>query len=245
MLKNILFLSVALGVMHCSSDDDSSSVQPAQVGVQSAISNVNLALDSQSYTHPDGTSYTVSKLSMILTNISLVNSTTGQTLALQAVHCFDQSSNNASFSASHEDSSTEYDTLQFTIGIKSDDFDKVDETTCENMGWPDQLGGGYHYMKFEGYYTPSGGEQQSFLIHTGPTSGGDYTASQSISLGGSYVAADLRITLQSDLNQFFQEPNSISFTDLPSMIMGDASMQSQLQANAANLFTISSVSNGG
>lgn len=107
--------------------------------------------------------------------------------------------------------------------------------TPENSGmaWPDQMGGGYHFLKFEGHFlngiTPTGyamhlGRNENLVVCDLP---------QSFALDGQGGT----FTLRFNLNEVFRSPNTY---ELPSgsYSMGSAALMGLLRDNCADAFTI-------
>lgn len=103
-----------------------------------------------------------------------------------------------------------------------------------NMAWPDMMGGGYHFMKFEGHFlngtTPTG-----YAMHIGRNENLPVCdMPQSFALHGQAGT----LTLRFNLNEVFRDPHTY---DLPSgsYSMGSMMLMGLLKDNCANAFTIS------
>jgi hypothetical protein len=107
-----------------------------------------------------------------------------------------------------------------------------------NMIWPGQLGGGYHYMRIEGrkYSTE---EPSTFLVHTGPTGEADNSVTLTKVTAFTVNGDDWVIEITMDLNQWFERPNVYDFNDHPGSIMPDQGAQRLLSENGHSVFTLS------
>ena len=139
-----------------------------------------------------------------------------------------------------------YTKVSFVIGL-----DEVDNQTGAlpnltdhlNMAWPEPMGGGYHYMKFEGRFTDAQGESQTFATHTGRLSNAikteDYyipvtlTLDEPITVTGREAQS---ITVAHDADEWFANPNNTALQDYPRMIMGNHDAQEIFKANGATVF---------
>ncbi len=114
-----------------------------------------------------------------------------------------------------------------------------------NMIWPEPIGGGYHFMKFEGQYDDGQGGEQGFAVHTGRlTNSVDDVSydipfsmdfSQPLNIGEGQSPS---ITLAYDADKWFGSPNSNIINQYPRMIMGIHEAQELYRANANNLITL-------
>jgi hypothetical protein len=131
----------------------------------------------------------------------------------------------------------DYSGLTFVLGL----LPEVNVTgglpsTAENnnMEWPDMMGGGYHFMKFEGNYLDSASIQHGFAIHLGTNA-----ALVNIALTHDMKLAESEesMNLVMDLNEWFQNP-SVFDLDSISYTMSNAAAQAIIVANGADIFTL-------
>ncbi|TXI76409.1 MAG: hypothetical protein E6Q44_15600 [Flavobacteriales bacterium] len=102
-----------------------------------------------------------------------------------------------------------------------------------NMAWPDMMGGGYHFLKFEGHFIHNG-QPNGFAMHLGRDANLPTCAmAQPFTLDGT---ADT-LTLRFNLNEVFRTPHTY---DLPSgnMSMGSMALMGLLRDNCADAFTL-------
>lgn len=102
-----------------------------------------------------------------------------------------------------------------------------------NMAWPVGMGGGYHFMKFEGHFL-NNGTQTGFAMHLGrdqnlPTC----DLPQSFALDGGAGQLALRF----NLNEVFRDPHTYDLST-GSASMGSNDLMALLRDNCANAFTI-------
>ena len=102
-----------------------------------------------------------------------------------------------------------------------------------NMAWPVPMGGGYHFMKFEGRFL-NNGTPTGYAMHLGRNDNLSLcTAPTDFSLDGTANTLALRF----NLNEVFRDPHTY---DLPtgSMSMGSMMLMGLLRDNCTNAFTL-------
>ena len=110
------------------------------------------------------------------------------------------------------------------------------------MLWPNDNGGGYHYMKFEGKYDSlsTGTAKKGFNLHTGGTMGMPYHFNVMLENSAfTQSEDDLNLELTMDLNEWFTGIENYDFTNYGMMIMMNADAQSAIKANGASVFSLS------
>jgi hypothetical protein len=111
------------------------------------------------------------------------------------------------------------------------------------MEWPEMMGGGYHYMKFEGRYINDASEPFNFRTHSGGLSGVDYSFDVSLDAGNRPLpVGDTTLTVQMNLEQWFTGPNDWDlnnyFTTATPGIMGNPAAQESLRDNGSTVFSL-------
>ena len=111
------------------------------------------------------------------------------------------------------------------------------------MEWPEMMGGGYHFMKFEGRYINDASEPFNFRAHTGGLHDVDYSFDVVLDAGNRPLpegAATLTVVM--NLEQWFTAPHEWDLNDyftaaMPG-IMANAAAQESLQDNGATVFSL-------
>jgi len=111
------------------------------------------------------------------------------------------------------------------------------------MEWPEMMGGGYHFMKFEGRFINDASEPFNFRAHTGAFEGVDYSFDVVLDAGNRRLPeGEVTLTLEMNLEQWFTDPNDWDlndyFTEAMPGIMGNAAAQASLQENGATVFSL-------
>jgi hypothetical protein len=111
------------------------------------------------------------------------------------------------------------------------------------MEWPVMMGGGYHFMKFEGWYVNAAGQPFQFRAHSGALMGIDYSFPVTLDATGHAIAAGgTTLGLAMNLEEWFAHPDTWDldayFNAGHPGIMGDAAAQASLERNGADVFTL-------
>ena len=107
------------------------------------------------------------------------------------------------------------------------------------MEWPDQMGGGYHYMKLEGRFVDRDGQLASFKLHTGMSMGMDHAVpirldGQALVVGGD----ELEIEIVMDVAEWFEHPHVYDLDAYVPGMMGNPTAQALAEENGRDVFTI-------
>jgi cytochrome c peroxidase len=135
----------------------------------------------------------------------------------------------------------QYVALDLVVGIPkernvSGAFSSPPESLME---WPDQMGGGYHYMKLEGRFVDRDGQLASFKLHTGMLMGTDHSVP--ITLDGHTLGVGndaLEIEIVMDVAEWLQSPDVYDLNAYQPGMMGNAAAQDMAQRNGRDAFTI-------
>ena len=238
-LKHLSFIfGIALTML------SSCTKEPANVSVsfKHQIDDVNLQIHSMIYNNEAGNNYDVRLLKYILSNIELVDEN-GNSIELDDIHYVDfEDFNSLSLDENFSIPCGDYETINFTIGLNEQmniSNEYIAESFHSSMAWPDQMGGGYHYMRLEGAYLNSQNEQNFYLTHTGATAGVPRHINYSIPLN--FMAnenEDIQLNLIMNLNKWYTSPNTYNFEDFNAGIMGNPEVQQLLHENGVNVFSV-------
>jgi len=119
-----------------------------------------------------------------------------------------------------------------------------------NMSWPTQLGGGYHYMKINGRWLNQGGETTNFNLHTGTGQERDAAGNITGFIDNSFeVTLPLKdftiekgemavIPMEMNVNEWFRNPNLFDFDVFGGSIMQNQAAQNILKENGQNVLSV-------
>lgn len=132
-----------------------------------------------------------------------------------------------------------YKAVSFVFGIDSSRNHKFGlPQTDQNisMEWPDQLGGGYHFMRFEGQFLYQPDSTKAYVIHLGKNGHQVFFKNDSLSFQMENNTVDL--DLRMNINNWFKSPNRIDLNDNYTSIMDDEAAQQKFMNNAIHVFEI-------
>ncbi len=241
LLRTASAVACAVAAAGCG---DGGSAEKGSVAIrfEHEVDGAVLELGTGIYTNAAGNQYSVTHLEYIITEVSLAGAD-GGAVEIAGRHYLNESCS-GSRQLSAEIPGGSYSALRFRFGIGQEanvSGGLPNETAYNNMAWPDNMGGGYHYMRLEGLYDDDD-EVASFLSHTGPTAAKDFSFVVELPLVLEVDDGDWEISVVMNINSWFDDP-LYDFTGT-GMIMGNADAQVLHRDNGANLFTVSGVSRG-
>ncbi len=197
------------------------------------------------YVNAAGNHFGVTRVSWFLSDVVLTT-TDGRTFEARGAHYVDaDTADTQRIAIPLGTESGELASISFHMGLPPElnvtgAFAEPPESLME---WPAMMGGGYHYMKFEGRYVNAAGEPFAFRAHSGALRGTDY--SFPVRLGASGVTigeGDVTLTIAMNLEDWFTSPDTWDLNDyftaaMPG-IMGNAAAQASLQRNGEGVFTL-------
>ena len=140
--------------------------------------------------------------------------------------------------------------ISFTLGFATKNNTDNQYIDVENnfhslMLWPNTNGvnpafqGGYHYMKLEGKYLDSDGQEKFYNNHTGPTNGLNFSYYQFIFdyANYSFKGASNSISIKMNVNNFYNDP-IYDFNIFGPGIMDNIDAQWNLNQNADDVFSV-------
>ena len=135
----------------------------------------------------------------------------------------------------------EYSGLSFYIGVDPKyNISGALPSTMENlnMAWPDQMGGGYHFLKFEGHYK-SADTIKGYATHLGLNPNLiKITFNEPFTIT---AEQQLAIDLSMDMNKWFEEPNLYDLTKDKVYTMGDMEAMAKIAENGKTVFELKQI----
>lgn len=105
-----------------------------------------------------------------------------------------------------------------------------------NMAWPEPIGGGYHFMKFEGNYQDENLEWKGFTVHLGKNGHQSPNTVTDVSITVSNT--NKRHELAMDMNQWFDNPNLYDFNKQGNYTMAVDSLMIIVSENGRNCLSV-------
>lgn len=179
--------------------------------------------------------YSVSKLNYYLSQLSLIKADSS---LLRIKNYFyvdaqDPETNDVQFNAVPAGN---YVGLCFNIGLdSSQNKNNALEPLVENinMQWPEPMGGGYHFLKLEGYFSDSS-KTHGYAMHLGTNACLVKIKLLKAILVKEAENSDLKLRM--DLSEWFRNPNTFDFVKDGNYIMGNAAAMKKVADNGKDVF---------
>jgi hypothetical protein len=193
------------------------------------------------FTNENGERLSIERLRYLISNISLING--------KNYHLIDVGENSGTSITIPELTDESY-ALSFKFGLS--DEDNTDGTYQDlnsvSFSVPGVLGGGYHFMQFDGKYIDNNKEATGFNYHT--IKGVDTTdpdnlkfedTSFKVNLGTVVVANTTEIEIKMNLAEWFKNPNTWNLNELNTVLMPNFEAQKMMRANGDSVFSLGEV----
>ena len=193
------------------------------------------------FTNENGERLSIERLRYLISNISLING--------KNYHLIDVGENSGTSITIPELTDESY-ALSFRFGLS--DEDNTDGTYQDlnsvSFSVPGVLGGGYHFMQFDGKYIDNNNEATGFNYHT--IKGVDTTdpdnlkfedTSFEVNLGTVVVANTTEIEIKMNLAEWFKNPNTWNLNELNTVLMPNFEAQKMMRANGDSVFSLGEV----
>ena len=140
--------------------------------------------------------------------------------------------------------------LKFTFGFAdTDNQDAVyQDLNSTNFGVPGMLGGGYHYMQFDGKYKDTNNQNANFNYHTiravdrSDTNNLKFQdTSFEVHLGTLGIINNAEITIKANIAEWFKNPNTWNLNELNTVLMPNFEAQKLMSANGKTVFSLGDV----
>lgn len=200
------------------------------------------------YTNAHGELLSIERLRYLISDIVLTTSS-NEKLVLDVYNLVDvTNANNLIFTPQIRVPKGSYN-ISFKFGFDNEDNAKnYPDLNSESFNVPDNLGGGYHYMQFDGKFINADDAEQGFNYHAiravdnpgmNPTFPQDtfYT----VNLGVITITDDPEIEVQMNIAEWFKTPNLWDLNELNQMLMPNSSAQIEMFENGQTVFSLGTV----
>jgi len=136
--------------------------------------------------------------------------------------------------------------LNFTFGFS--DIDNQDgiyqDLNSVNFGVPGMLGGGYHYMQFDGKYKDTNNQDANFNYHairavdrSNPNNLVFEDTSFLVNLGTVEIKNNATVEIKMNIAEWFKNPNTWDLNQLNTVLMPNFDAQKLISANGKTVFS--------
>jgi hypothetical protein len=208
------------------------------------------------YTNAKGTIHTISKLQYLVSNITL-HKTDGSEVNLGGYNFIDLDKPLTRFyTPSVKVPEGSYSGVSLTFGFDGNDNKSgvYRELNAASWSWPMMIGGGYHFMKFEGMFMDNTSSMIGFAYHHGTASkmnpDGTRTHEENhfrVRLwdfnGGFEVKSGNKITIDIDMNiaEWFKNPIVWDLNQYHMMLMPNYTAQKMMNQNGKSVLKLGNV----
>ena len=190
------------------------------------------------FTNENGERLSIERLRYLVSNISLKNS--------KNYHLIDVGENSGTSITIPELTNESY-ALSFRFGFSGEDNTDgtYQDLNSVSFSVPGMLGGGYHFMQFDGKYTDNTNEASGFSYHmikaldrTDPNNLKFEDTSFEVNLGTVVVANTTEIEIKMNLAEWFKNPNTWNLNELNTVLMPNFEAQKMMRANGDSVFSL-------
>jgi len=229
--------------------DASDTLASINLHLDHMVDGQGLVFNDIRYQNAAGNQYSVMTLKYYISDLVL-NSFDGKQVKIDTFHYRDIEFPETGIMKVEGIPPGEYTSIGFIFGLDSvkNETGALPPTQANNnMEWPIPMGGGYHYMKFEGRYLDQDSKVQSFNTHMGrlqtmPPESKLYENFFYVQLPNSTVSIEpddqWEIQVLMNLNQWYQDPVIYDINQFGPAIMGNQDAQKILQENGKNAFSL-------
>lgn len=241
MFKNlILIILVSTSILSCKKDEITVEYVESEIFFHHSVDGNPIQFNQFIYTNEFGNNYTIQTLRYFISNITL-KALDGDVINFDTIIYVDANDSEylkAVFNKKIPNKN--YSQIKFTFGIPSAQnitgyFNNFPEAAME---WPVPMGGGYHYMKFEGKFDSSN-DTLNFNVHTGPFDNNPNYFDVVLPLDLEVENNSFQIGLNMEINNWFKNPNTINLENVVGGIMGNQVMQQKFKENGDDVFSVS------
>ncbi len=250
-MKKIAFALIASVLfIGCNNDDDTQQPAP-DVSVEFTFTHnwdgdpiENSDFENPQYTNAHGELMSLSKLVYLISDVTFVNLTTGETFDAGDYNLVNvREQTNLTFTPDIEIPEGEYN-VSLTFGF--DDEDNLDgvyqDLNSADGGWnvPVMLGGGYHFMRLEGKFIDGTGALANYAYHTIRAADNStmpitlQDTSFNVSFGQITIGSSTNIEVKMNVAEWFKNPNTWDLNVLNTVLMPNFDAQIMMFENGSN-----------
>lgn len=244
-------MCVALALTSCGEDMDDNALSNANINFKFSHTWDNTLINSsnlttQTLTNENGENINITRIRYLISKLQLVNSS-GTTFTFDGYKFTDlENEDTYNFTPENNSIPTGTYTLKFVWGFNEED--NIDgaylDLNSASWNWPAMLGGGYHFLQFDGMYnvdtTPS-----PFNYHNGTArvSVGNFEQNFAIIELETplNITKNATINVNMNISEFFKNPNTWDLNVLDTPLMPNYNAQKMMQENVMSVFNVEGI----
>ena len=201
------------------------------------------------FTNANGETLSIERLRYVISDITFRTSS-GEVLSTNTHHLADMSiENSLAYTLTSSIPVGNYSNVSFTFGLDNEDNSQnFTDLNSASFNVPDMLGGGYHYMQFDGKFINDNMDEQGFNYHAiravdnpGPNPTFPQDTFFTVNLGAISITNTSEIEIEMNIAQWFKEPNLWDLNVYNQMLMPNSTAQILMFENGQNVFSLGEV----
>lgn len=240
MKKAWMFILLSLLVASCAKKEENGFVD---ICVDYSVNNEPLIIDTLCYTNEAGNEFLVTEIQWFVSKWELQDEQ-GRWIASDRIFYIDTNIPESQTLRMDSIPIGKYKKVRFTFGLDDSDnlSGRFSDPPESNMFWPEQLGGGYHYMKLNGKFVNEAGQLVPLNIHLGRLHEENNHFTVELPLDFTIKEnAENQLNLTMIIDNWFRSPNLYDFNEYGSAIMENPTAQRVLKENGNDVFTIQNI----
>jgi len=251
MKKIALFILITILTLGCSNDDDSQPVNKSVTfnfthnwdGQSVSLSDYN----TTEFTNEFGNALNISKLRYLISRLEL-KKPDGSKIAFEEYILVDlEDPTSLNLTPAIKVPVGDYSGISFIYGFNEQDniSGAYLDLNLANWGWPDMMGGGYHFLQMEGKYKDTNGDPQLYAYHNGMamTNTGDFEQNFiSFDFNGDFeISDDATIEIKMNIAEWYKNPYLWDLNVFNVDLMMNYEAQKHMNENGATVFSIGAI----
>lgn len=205
------------------------------------------------FQNANGEHFGVTKLRYLVSEIVL-HQTDGTKHEINGHHFVDISDGGTlSFEPSEKISPGNYDQIDMVFGLTPENNGSFThpDLNAISWGWPDQIGGGYHFMQLEGHFVDVNNDTIAYATHLGATINpnnpsdtinNDIHVTMPKNFTVNSADGNVSIDIKMNIDEWYKNPNIVDLNQYGAGIMGNYDAQTTFNENGENgVFSIGEV----
>jgi hypothetical protein len=254
-IRIILLLAISFLLYACAEDNDD-NITPTVTTSFNFTHNWNeTAVTSNDfntiqYTNENGESLSIEKLRYLISDITFTKSN-GEQIVINDYNLVDLTNDdNLTYSPNVEIPTGTYSNVSFTFGFDNNDNIDGEYQDLNSASWnvPAMLGGGYHYMQYEGKFINEDAVETGYAYHAiraVDRSDPDNLVFQdtffNVDLGAVILSNNATFEIKMNIAEWFKNPITWNLNDLHSMMMPNFDAQVMIHNNGQSVFSLGTI----
>lgn len=240
MKKAWLIILLSLLVASCTKKEENGFVD---ICVDYSVNDESLITDTLCYTNEAENEFLITEIQWFISKWELQDEQ-GRWIASDRIFYIDTNIPESQILRMDSIPIGKYKKVRFTFGLDESDnlSGRFSDPPESNMFWPEQLGGGYHYMKLNGKFVNEAGQLVPLNIHLGRLHEEDNHFTVELPIDFSVTGnTENQLHLTMIIDNWFRSPNVYDFDEWGSAIMENPTAQRVLKENGNDVFTIQNI----